>query len=235
MRAIEFTETILLESLKTLIVQGIQVRIDMDHLINRMAQRGLFDRYREIDAMLRELPDHMSKIADIEPGQQFWLWDPKRKIGLGFRKVNTIPVLMLKTAVSSPPKGERNPVIVTEQLDVKTLSVKELAKKHNVPEKQIIDQLNKGMKVELEHTTDRKVAKEIALDHLKEFPDYYDRLAKAETNESASGYIPSNAQKNDPRYKTGLTKDVRPDSIQKNAKAFGFKTSRAGIPPLLRK
>jgi hypothetical protein len=50
-----------------------------------------------------------------------------------------------------------------------------------------------------------------------------------------SGYIPSNAQKNDPRFKTALTKDVKPDSIQKNAKAFGFKTSRAGIPPLLRK
>jgi hypothetical protein len=53
--------------------------------------------------------------------------------------------------------------------------------------------------------------------------------------ESASGYIPSKKQANDPRYKTGLTKDVRPDTIQKNAKAFGFKTSRAGIPPLLRK
>jgi hypothetical protein len=58
--------------------------------------------------------------------------------------------------------------------------------------------------------------------------------AKEFINE-VSGYIPSNAQKNDPRYKTGLTKDVRPDSIQKNAKAFGFKTTRAGIPPLLRK
>lgn len=53
--------------------------------------------------------------------------------------------------------------------------------------------------------------------------------------ESASGYIPSNAQKNDPRYKTALTKDVKPDTLKKNAKAFGFKTSRAGIPPLLRK
>ena len=50
-----------------------------------------------------------------------------------------------------------------------------------------------------------------------------------------SGYIPSNAQKNDPRFSSALTKDVRPDSIQKNAKAFGFKTTRAGIPPLLRK
>lgn len=49
-------------------------------------------------------------------------------------------------------------------------------------------------------------------------------------SESSSGYIPSNTQKNDPRYQTALTKDIGPDSIQKNAKAFGFKTTRAGIP-----
>ena len=53
--------------------------------------------------------------------------------------------------------------------------------------------------------------------------------------EGASGYIPSNKQKNDPRFKTALTVDVKPDSIKKNAKAFGFNVSRAGIPPLLRK
>lgn len=51
----------------------------------------------------------------------------------------------------------------------------------------------------------------------------------------ASGYIPSEKEKNDDRFKTALTKDVRPDAIKKNAKAFGFKVSRAGIPPLLRK
>jgi predicted transcriptional regulator len=49
--------------------------------------------------------------------------------------------------------------------------------------------------------------------------------------ESASGYIPSNKEKNDPRFKTALTVDVKPDSIMKNAKAFGNKVSRAGIPP----
>ncbi len=49
-----------------------------------------------------------------------------------------------------------------------------------------------------------------------------------------SGYIPSEKEKNDPRFKTALTKDVRPNTIKKNAKAFGFKVSRAGIPPLLR-
>ena len=47
----------------------------------------------------------------------------------------------------------------------------------------------------------------------------------------ASGYIPSYAQRNDPRFKTALTVDVHPDSIKKNAKAFYWKTSRAGIPP----
>lgn len=117
-----------------------------------------------------------------------------------------------------------------QKLDKPTLTVDQLAKKHYVPKEQIIAQLKKGIKVELEHTTDKRVAKEIALDHLKEFPDYYDRLAKAETNESASGYIPSKKQANDPRFKTALTKDVRPDTLQNNAKAFGFKISRAGIP-----
>lgn len=47
----------------------------------------------------------------------------------------------------------------------------------------------------------------------------------------ASGYIPSEKEKNDPRFKTALTADVKPDSIKQNAKAFNWKTSRAGIPP----
>ena len=47
----------------------------------------------------------------------------------------------------------------------------------------------------------------------------------------ASGYIPSEKEKNDPRFSSALTVDVHPDSIKKNAKAFYWKTSRAGIPP----
>ena len=56
--------------------------------------------------------------------------------------------------------------------------------------------------------------------------EYSDRIIEA------SGYIPSEKEKNDPRFKTALTVDIHPNSIKKNAKAFGFKTSRAGIPPL---
>lgn len=43
-------------------------------------------------------------------------------------------------------------------------------------------QLRTGTKVEKEHTTDARVAKEIAKDHLSEFDDYYVALKKMEDN-----------------------------------------------------
>ena len=42
------------------------------------------------------------------------------------------------------------------------------------------EELAKGIKVELEHTDDIEVAKEIAMDHLEECSDYYTRLDKLE-------------------------------------------------------
>lgn len=41
-------------------------------------------------------------------------------------------------------------------------------------------EIETGIKVEMEHTGDPKLAKEIAMDHLMEFPDYYTRLLKME-------------------------------------------------------
>lgn len=43
-------------------------------------------------------------------------------------------------------------------------------------------QLKIGTKVEMEHTKNPKVAEKIATDHLKEIPDYYDRLIIMEKN-----------------------------------------------------
>ena len=42
------------------------------------------------------------------------------------------------------------------------------------------EQLCKGLKVELEHTSDPKIALEITMDHLTEDKDYYKYLAKME-------------------------------------------------------
>ena len=59
--------------------------------------------------------------------------------------------------------------------------------------------------------------------HMPEF-DY-------DTLNEASGYIPSEKEKNDPRFKSALSCDVRPQTMQNNAKRFGNKLSRSGIPP----
>lgn len=64
-------------------------------------------------------------------------------------------------------------------------------------------QLEKGIKVEMEHTKSRLKAKEIAMDHLFEDPKYYDKLKKIEVDEEEghSKYYPG--------CKTpGLTVDV---------------------------
>ncbi len=42
------------------------------------------------------------------------------------------------------------------------------------------EQLKMGIKVEMEHTDNPEIAKKIAIDHLKELPDYYTRLVKME-------------------------------------------------------
>ena len=41
------------------------------------------------------------------------------------------------------------------------------------------NELAVGIEVELEHTSDRNIAIEIAIDHLTEVPDYYSKLIKA--------------------------------------------------------
>lgn len=56
------------------------------------------------------------------------------------------------------------------------MTPKKIADKFNLSVSKIEAQLAKGVEVELEHTNDKKLAREIALDHLTEFPDYYDRL-----------------------------------------------------------
>jgi len=51
----------------------------------------------------------------------------------------------------------------------------------------------------------------------------------------ASGYIPSEAQRNDPRFSYALTVDVHPNTMKKQAKAMGLgNIQRDGRPPLLR-
>ena len=64
--------------------------------------------------------------------------------------------------------------------------------------------------------------------------DKYDAAVRDKKLFEASGYIPSEKERNDPRFKTALTVDVHPDSIQQNAKKLGSKIARSGVPPTLK-
>lgn len=59
-------------------------------------------------------------------------------------------------------------------------TVEQIASRHGVDVADIQAQLRLGEKTELEHTSDRDLATEIAMDHLWEDPKYYDKLKKVE-------------------------------------------------------
>ncbi len=74
------------------------------------------------------------------------------------------------------------------------MTLKDIAKHHNVSIQDIKVEFMKGYAIEREHTSDINVAKEIALDHLYEHPKYYTRLAVVDENiikESGSDAFPN--------------------------------------------
>ncbi len=86
-------------------------------------------------------------------------------------------------------KVDENEKIEGGLSDNKTLI--QLAKKHDAKGyyhiqdmvKSLRKELEKGIKIEMEHTDSKEMAKEIAMDHLWENPSYYSKLKKMETNE----------------------------------------------------
>lgn len=93
-------------------------------------------------------------------------------------------------------------------------------------EKELKKQLNKGIKVEMEHTDDRGKAKEIAMDHLFEDPKYYDKLQKIETNEDDNWTE---------KAKTNIDNTFSNMPKLKDLKQFGLKYSVKGLKNLLLK
>jgi hypothetical protein len=73
------------------------------------------------------------------------------------------------------------------------MTLNDIAKKHTKKGESIDDvlmdlkiQFRKGLKVEIEHTDNEDIAKEIVHDHLFENPKYYDNLKKIEATEATS-------------------------------------------------
>ena len=118
-----------------------------------------------------------------------------------------------------------------------------VALKHNDPAKiqSVLDKIKKYRKNGL-HLHGEFGPENLAFKALRSkgiIKKLFDRLnelhsEKLSLPESASGYIPSYKERNDPRYKTALTVDIGPETMKQNASKLGSKISRAGIPPLLR-
>jgi len=62
----------------------------------------------------------------------------------------------------------------------KGMTLNDIAKHHNISPQTLKNEFIKGYAIEREHTTDVDIAKEIALDHLYEDPNYYSKLSKIE-------------------------------------------------------
>jgi hypothetical protein len=90
----------------------------------------------------------------------------------------TIAVISLVAARMT--KATKNEADVVPGGLAKGLSLNDIAEKHGVSVDMMVAEFKKGIAVEMEHTTDREVAKEITLDHLFEDPKYYDKLKKVE-------------------------------------------------------
>lgn len=80
------------------------------------------------------------------------------------------------------------------------MMVADIAGLHRVPVKQIEEQIRKGIKIEMEHTNDEREAEVIAMDHLVEIPDYYDRLIKMEKEAGIKDAKMKDSSQDDKKY-----------------------------------
>jgi hypothetical protein len=73
-----------------------------------------------------------------------------------------------------------------------------------------------GIKVEMEHTKDKDMAKQIALDHLTEIPDYYTRLASME-KEGKAANAEKSKKKNESVVEENEPKETKKKSSKKSS------------------
>ena len=105
------------------------------------------------------------------------------------------------------------------------MELNEFYRKATAEQKKLLGQLIKqGQQREIWDLVKRVTGMEIMTEFRWGFAD-------EPLQEAASGYIPSEAERDDPRFSNALTADVRPNSLKKAAQQLGFKISRAGVPP----
>jgi hypothetical protein len=122
----------------------------------------------------------------------------------------TVPVALKSTSVQYKYNEENDMDPDEEDLEMDSDELVEILIDH--PEISLTA-LKEGMEHELEHTGDKEIALKIALDHLQEYPDYYQRLAAVfpkDHSESHSSEM-GTKEKNHVEYKTKIDEEPDPE------------------------
>ena len=96
-------------------------------------------------------------------------------------KKNTLFQPGTKTELTTKPKGG---TVTEDKISgglADDMTIEDLANHQNTDIETLIQQMEKGVSIEMEHTTDLSVATEIAMDHIYEDLYYYDKLEKMES------------------------------------------------------
>lgn len=108
-------------------------------------------------------------------------WDPETEK----LTVHTYSQELVDISKELFPKKNDYPMIDINESKIKggiadKLNLKKIADKFGIDISKLKKELEMGKKVEMEHTNDKSAAKDIAMDHLAEIPDYYTLLKRLE-------------------------------------------------------
>ena len=100
------------------------------------------------------------------------------------------------------------------------MSKQEISNKFKVSIQKVDKELKMGTDIEMEHVNSRRLAKEIAMDHLVEIPDYYTRLKKMEKEASKKWNVKESVSENITRL---LRESVRFETMDETSDVITYK------------
>jgi hypothetical protein len=145
--------------------------------------------YKPPGGSARQTQAVLNKIQQSDPNRNKFIWKKPNQIGGSFTTHELISrgfKFSERYNVWGGTQAMWDRLMPKENtLNRPTPTPQELMKKFNLSAEELIRQLKLGVKTELEHTKDPKVAYEIALDHLSENPNYYSMLTQVGLEEFA--------------------------------------------------
>lgn len=120
----------------------------------------------------------------VYPDIDSWIREDQDTVSVNINKIKNAPSVSLKNVlmyIKNYAKGKGKKIRV-DNLSGGLADTNESSDFN-------FEQIQKGKKIELEHTDDPDIAEEISMDHLKEDPRYYDKLEKTEPHHASNWFL----------------------------------------------